>query len=469
MLIPVIMAGGTGSRLWPMSLEFYPKQFLTIHGKKSMLQETIARLEGMNTHNPLIVCNKDHYLLVSQQLRQINKLSKNIILEPVSRNTAPAIALAALSVILNGEDPLLLILTADHIICDIDAFRNTVNTAKEYANNGYLVTFGIVPTSPEISYGYIHRGKEQNSEKAFLVRRFVEKPNKKIATSYVRSGEYYWNSGMFLFRARKYLKELGKYRPDILTACKKSIKHPVVKSTEILVHVNRKHFITCPNDSVDYAVMEKTSHSIVVPLNAGWNDVGSWSSLWKIKEKDENNNATVGNVFLHNTHNSYINSNEKMVAAVGVNNLVIVNTKDALLVIDKNNTEEVKKVVEYLKSCSKNKYIYQNECSCSLCHKNIMINILECNMSLITIKPGGKYSKQINYIEQWIVLSGTAKVILENKSFVLNKNQSTFIQIGSLNMLENIGNIQLSLLEIQSENRLSEKDIIRLKNNKFFK
>ncbi|AHF73907.1 mannose-1-phosphate guanylyltransferase [Candidatus Sodalis pierantonius str. SOPE] len=466
MLLPVIMAGGTGSRLWPMSRELYPKQFLTLHGDHSMLQETVLRLEGLNTRQPLVICNEEHRFLVAEQLRQIDKLSQNIILEPVGRNTAPAIALAALSAIVDGDDPLLLVLAADHVIEDEKAFHRAIQQALPYARNGNLVTFGIVPSAPETGYGYIQRGEAQNDAAVFQVHRFVEKPDRATAERYIASSEYYWNSGMFLFRAKKYLSELGKFRPDILAACEKAIESPQADSNQEFIRIDKDEFITCPDDSVDYAVMEKTADAMVVPLDAGWSDVGSWSALWEVNQKDDRQNALTGDVFLHNTANCYINTDEKMVTAIGVNNLVIVNTKDAVLVVDKDKVQDVKKVVEYLKTHARSEYRRHRESYRPWGRIDTVVNEARYNVNRITVKPGGMFSLQMHHhrTEHWVVLSGTARVTVEDKSYLLTENQSTFIPVGSVHSLENPGKIPLELLEIQSGSYLGEDDIIRLRD-----
>jgi mannose-1-phosphate guanylyltransferase len=469
MLLPVIMAGGTGSRLWPMSRELYPKQFLRLHGGDSMLQETVSRLSGMETMPPLVICNEAHRFLVAEQLRQLNQLSNNIILEPVGRNTAPAIALAALRAIALGDDPLLLVLAADHVIEDTQEFQSVVQKAVLHATDGRLVTFGIVPTGPETGYGYIQRGEKSsiNDDCAYKVLKFVEKPDSKTAKQYILGGDYYWNSGMFMFQAKKYLSELGQYRPDILAACKKAIETSEPDVDQDFIRINKAAFMTCPDESVDYAVMEKTSEAVVVPLDAGWNDVGSWSALWDVNPKDENHNALTGDIFLHNTSNCYINTDEKLVAAVGVENLVIVNTKDAVLVIDKSKVQDVKKVVEYLKKNSRSEFRRHRESYRPWGRSDIVVNEDRFNVNRITVKPGGMFSLQMHYhrAEHWVVLSGTAKVTLEDKSYLITENQSTFIPIGAVHMLENPGKIPLELLEIQSGSYLGEDDIIRLKDH----
>ncbi|POE06706.1 mannose-1-phosphate guanylyltransferase/mannose-6-phosphate isomerase [Pectobacterium odoriferum] len=470
MILPVIMAGGTGSRLWPMSRDLYPKQFLRLHGKKSMLQETISRLHGLNAEPPLVICNEEHRFLVAEQLRQLEQLSNNIILEPAGRNTAPAVALAALNATVNDDDPLLLILAADHVIDDVAAFHQSINAAIPFAEEGKLVTFGIVATGPETGYGYIQRGKviNQSSSSAFKVQRFVEKPNLVTAQQYLESGEYYWNSGMFLFRAKRLLDELSLYRPDILAACRESMSMTYSDATENFIRIDKEAFLSCPAESIDYAVMEKTSEAVVVPLNAGWNDVGSWAALWEINsDKDNNNNALIGDIFTHNASNCYINTEEKLVAAVGVNNLVIVNTKDAVLVIDKSQVQDVKRVVEFLKDNNRREYRLHRELYRPWGCSDQISNQPRYLINRVTVKPGGKFSLQMHYhrAEHWVILSGTAKVTLENKTYLLSENQSTFIPVGAMHMLENPGKIPLEFLEIQSGSYLGEDDIVRIKDH----
>ncbi|MDO6407400.1 mannose-1-phosphate guanylyltransferase/mannose-6-phosphate isomerase [Pantoea phytobeneficialis] len=469
MIIPVIMAGGTGSRLWPMSRELYPKQFLRLYGENSMLQETVIRLKGLDVSEPLVICNEQHRFLVAEQLRHIDQLSNNIILEPVGRNTAPAITLAALSAVSKGEDPLLLVLAADHVIGNRVAFHQAVQDAIPYAQQGKLVTFGIVAAQPETGYGYIQRGGMLGSNQApvFRVQRFVEKPDFATALQYLESGEYYWNSGMFLFHAKRFLEEIAQFRPDILEACQKAIATSEPDAQQDFIRVDKKAFIACPDESVDYAVMEKTSDAIVVPLDAGWNDVGSWSALWDVNNKDANGNALTGDVFTHHASNCYINTDEKLVAAVGVENLVIINTKDAVLVIDKSQVQDVKKVVEFLKKNERGEHRVHRESYRPWGKNDKVVSMPRYHVNRVTVKPGGMFSLQMHHhrAEHWVVLSGTAKVTIDENTYLLTENQSTFIPIGSQHMLENPGKIPLELLEIQSGSYLGEDDIIRTKDH----
>ncbi|EPP6821798.1 mannose-1-phosphate guanylyltransferase/mannose-6-phosphate isomerase [Escherichia coli] len=466
MLLPVIMAGGTGSRLWLMSRELYPKQFLRLYGQRSMLQETVLRLDDVDAREPVVICNQEHRFLVAEQLRQINKLSHNIILEPVGRNTAPAIALAALSAIENGDDPILLVLAADHIINNKLAFHQAIKSAFKFALQGRLVTFGIVPTGPETGYGYIHRGQEETLDEqiAYQVSRFVEKPNKETAESYIASGEYYWNSGMFMFRAKKYLEELEKFRPDILDACKAAIQG--CKESDEFIKVDRDLFIACPDESVDYAVMEKTTDAVVVGLDADWSDVGSWSALWEVSPKDDKGNVLTGDTFLHNANNCYINTDEKLIAAIGVDDLVIINTKDAVLVVNKDQVQDVKKVVEYLKANHRSEYKRHREIYRPWGRCDVVVQTERFNVNRITVKPGAAFSMQMHHhrTEHWVILSGTGEVTIKDQKFLLTENQSTFIPIGAQHRLENPGKIPLELLEIQSGSYLGDDDIIRIKD-----
>ncbi|CAI2136766.1 Mannose-1-phosphate guanylyltransferase rfbM [Serratia fonticola] len=465
MLLPVIMAGGTGSRLWPMSRELHPKQFLRLHSIHSMLQETLKRLDGVGVSEPVVICNEDHRFMVAEQLRQIDMLSHNIILEPVGRNTAPAIALAALNAIAQGNDPIMLVLAADHIINDVEAFHRAIDLALPHAAAKSLVTFGIVPTGPETGYGYIQRGECKNGSVAAPVQRFVEKPDSETAQSYIETGEYYWNSGMFMFRAKRYLEELEKFRPDILAACRDALAN--TECDKNFINVDRDAFSDCPDDSVDYAVMEKTHDAVVIPLDAGWSDVGSWSALWEVSKKDSAGNALTGDTFLYDSRDCYINTDEKLVAAVGVENLVIVNTKDAVLVVDRSKVQDVKKIVEHLKKNKRSEYRRHREVYRPWGRCDILVAEKRFNVNRITVNPGEAFSLQMHHhrAEHWVVLSGTARVTTGDKTFLITENQSTFIPVAVIHRLENPGNIPLELIEIQSGSYLGDDDVIRIKDH----
>jgi len=454
-ICPVIMAGGSGTRLWPLSRAAHPKQFLRLHGEDTMLQTTAKRLSGLDIQSSIIICNEEHRFFVAEQLREIDKLG-SIILEPIGRNTAPAIALAALTA---KDDPLLLVLAADHVIQNEAAFSAAVTLAIPLAEAGNLVTFGITPNEPNTGYGYIKRGNAVGS--GFEVAKFTEKPSSDVAKDYFSSGDYYWNSGMFLFRASNYLEELKKFRPDILEQCEASVME--VEADLDFLRINKETFESCPAESVDYAVMEKTSRAVVVPMDAGWSDIGSWSSLWDISEKDGEGNATHGDVVLHNTHNSYVRTDDKLVAAIGVDDLVIVATKDTLMVAHKNCVQDVKIITESLKAQARSEWRLSREVYRPW-GKYDSIDIGErYQAKRITVKPGAKLSVQMHHhrAEHWVVVSGTARVTNGDKTFLLSENESTYIPIGIVHALENPGKVELELIEVQTGSYLGEDDIVR--------
>ncbi|QGU17476.1 mannose-1-phosphate guanylyltransferase/mannose-6-phosphate isomerase [Leclercia sp. 119287] len=471
------MAGGNGSRLWPLSRELYPKQFLKLQSDMTMLQSTITRLAGLQCTNPQVICNEEHRFIVAEQLRQMGMLAHNIILEPVGRNTAPAIALSALTAVANGQDPLLLVLAADHVIKDENAFRHAIEAAMPFADNGQLVTFGIVATSPETGYGYIKRGQKyefvshsvdsgqrESISPAFAVEKFVEKPDIDTARYYIENGDYYWNSGMFLFRASRYLQELKLHRPDILTACQQAIGN--LDPDMDFIRVDKMSFMACPDDSIDYAVMEKTSDAVVVPLDAGWCDVGSWSSLWEISEKDEYGNVQRGDVVNHDSRNNYVFAESGLVTTVGIENIVVVQTKDAVLVAAKDKVQEVKHIVNYLKKTERTEYRTHREVyrpwgkydSVDIGHRY--------QVKRITVQPGEKLSLQMHHhrAEHWIVVAGTAKVTYGDNIQLVGENQSIYIPVGTIHALENPGKIPMEIIEIQTGAYLGEDDIIRLED-----
>ncbi len=459
MILPVIMAGGTGSRLWPLSRDLMPKQFLKLDGQQTMLQATVARLAGIDAVAPLVICNEEHRFIAAEQLRQISQLDHNIILEPVGRNTAPAIALAAMTAIKKGTDPLLLVLAADHVITNTAAFRAAVEQAALFATEDNLVTFGIVASAPETGYGYIKRGNAKGV--GFAVAQFVEKPNQTIASQYIQSGEYYWNSGMFMFKASVYLNELKQHRPDIFAACERAMAE--VDPDLDFIRVNKDAFLACPDDSIDYAVMEKTASAIVVPLDAGWNDVGAWSSLWDISAKDSHGNVHQGDVLSSNSHNNYIFAETSLVATVGLENTVVIQTKDAVLVAARDKVQEVKAIVQQLKAAGRTEHKIHREVYRPWGKYDSIDNGQRYQVKRITVKPGEKLSIQMHHhrAEHWIVVSGTANVTVNGKDTLLTENQSVYIPLGAIHALENPGKIPLELIEVQSGSYLGEDDIVR--------
>jgi mannose-1-phosphate guanylyltransferase len=458
MIKAVILAGGSGTRLWPLSRAAHPKQFLALHDDDTMLQATFRRLGGLDVKSSVIICNEEHRFFVAEQLREIDKLD-SIILEPVGRNTAPAIALAALS---SREDPLLLVLAADHVIKDEVAFNKAVMNAIPLAEAGKLVTFGIETSEPNIGYGYIKKGEAQGH--GFTVDAFVEKPSSKVAQQYIKSGDYFWNSGMFLFKASRYLEELKLHRPDIYDACELSMKD-ISKDNDFL-RVNEVAFDACPAESIDYAVMEKTNDAVVITMDAGWSDIGSWSSLWDISEKDGMGNAIHGDVMLHESNNSYIRADEKLVAAIGVDDLVIVSTKDVLVVSHKDSVQDVKFLAQQLKSESRSEWEHHREVYRPW-GKYDSIDIGDrYQVKRITVKPNAKLSVQMHHhrSEHWVVVSGVAKVTNGEKTFLLSENESTYIPVGEIHALENPGKVILEIIEVQTGAYLGEDDIVRFED-----
>ena len=470
MLVPVILSGGTGSRLWPESRSLYPKQFLPLVNDKSMLQNTVSRLQGMQECEPVVaVCNESHRFIVAEQLRDIGETHAGIILEPVGRNTAPALALAALHVHNNEakSDPLLLVLAADHNISDVNAFQEAVALAIPAAEDGLLVTFGIVPTKPETGYGYIKSKWDSLTYSCSIqaVEEFVEKPDEETAKNYVASGNYYWNSGMFLVRASRYLEELEKYRSDIFTACKKALMGATIDIDFIRPECDA--FEACPEDSIDYAVMEKTSDAVVIPLEAGWSDVGSWSALWDVAEKDKQGNVKSGDVLLKECRNTFVRSSHKLVAAVGLENLVVIETDDAVLVANKDYSQDVKAIVAELKASGRNEASIHRKVYRPWGHYDGIDAGDRFQVKRITVKPGATLSLQKHHhrAEHWVVVRGTALVTNGDQEILLTENQSTYIPIGTVHRLENPGKVDLELIEVQSGAYLGEDDIVRFEDS----
>ena len=459
----VVMAGGEGSRLWPVSRSSFPKQFINLVSGNSMLQDTILRVDENCREEPYIVCNDSTRFLVVEELQNINLSNANIILEPVGRNTAPAIALAAAHA-MKDDDPVMLVLSADHVILDKSKFQIAVEIARQQALDGNLVTFGIVPSHPETGYGYIKKSKGCDADKAFSVSAFVEKPNLEKAKDYISSGDYLWNSGMFMFRASRYLEELKKFEPKIHSICIEAVK----QATQDLdfIRISEEIFQDCPNTSIDYAVMEKTGAAVVVPLDAGWSDVGSWLSLYEVSVKDKSNNVITGDSICIDTKNTLIRGDERLIATIGVDDLVIVDTKDALLVAKKDQSQKVKEVTNKLKQKGRSEYFSHREVYRPWGKYDSIDQGDRYQVKLITVKPGQKLSLQMHHhrAEHWIVVSGTAKVTLGKDEIMLSENQSTYIPLGVTHALENPGKIPLELIEVQSGSYLGEDDIVRFED-----
>lgn len=463
-LYPVIMAGGSGSRLWPLSRQLNPKQFLALtDAELTMLQATIRRLDGLQTGLPRLICNEQHRFLVAEQLRQLGLEDAHILLEPVGRNTAPAIALAALQLAATDPAAVMLVLAADHLIQDIATFQQSVCAALPLAAAGRLVTFGIVPSHPETGYGYIEQG-DALPEGGFGVSRFVEKPDLDTARSYLASGRFFWNSGMFMFRADRYLQELERFQPQILAACSTALAG--AREDMCFTRPDAEAFAACPDDSIDYAVMEKTDAAAMVPLDAGWSDIGSWSALWEVSSKDSAGNVLKGDVMALSSHNTYVHADSRLVATVGVEDLVIVETKDAVLVAHRDRVQDVKKVVERIKAEGRLEHINHREVYRPWGVYDSIDNGHRYQVKRITVQPGAKLSVQMHHhrAEHWIVVSGTARVTNGDKTYLVTENQSTYIPIGQVHALENPGVIPLELIEVQSGSYLGEDDIVRFED-----
>ena len=469
MIIPVILSGGSGSRLWPLSRELYPKQLLPLVNDRTMLQNTVLRTNGLeNVTEPIIVCNEEHRFMVAEQLRSIATSPRTILLEPLGRNTAPAVAVAALQALSDDNDPLLLVLPSDHVIQNIDSFYKAVADGAGLAKGGNLLTFGIVPIAPETGYGYIKAGKELAAKGgesvAFSVDRFVEKPDRIIAGQYLASGGYYWNSGMFLFSATTYLRELERFAPEMLRACREAFAR--AERDKDFTRLHAESFANCPSDSIDYAVMEKTDGAVVIPLDAGWSDVGSWSALWEIGGRDANDNVVKGDVLLHDVNGSYISAENRLVAAVGVEDYVIIETADAVLVARKDHVQDVKTIVNQLNACGRKE---------SIIHRKVYrpwgayqsVDLDErFQVKRIMVNPGSSLSLQMHHhrAEHWIVVKGTASVTKDGEVILLSENQSIYIPLGVTHRLENPGVIPLELIEVQSGSYLGEDDIVRFED-----
>jgi mannose-1-phosphate guanylyltransferase/mannose-6-phosphate isomerase len=471
MIVPVILSGGSGTRLWPLSREMFPKQLLPLVGEQTMLQATVTRLSGLpELGSPMVVCNEQHRFMVAAQLSAIHQPSA-ILLEPVGRNTAPAVALAALHCIAGGHDPLLLVLPADHVIGNSAALCCTISSGIPFAEDGKLITFGVVPTGPETGYGYIKAGLRLKAEgdnlkpEAYSVERFVEKPDRTTAENYLASGDYFWNSGMFLFRASRYLEELERFAPEMLLACRKALAGA---SRDLdFIRLDSEAFAACPSDSIDYAVMEKTVDAAVLPLDSGWNDIGSWSALWEIGEKDGEGNVSQGDVLTRSTRNCYLHGNGRMIATVGLEDTIVVETPDALLVARKDKVQDVKFIVEELKKRKRDEALLHRKVNRPWGTYECIDKAERFQVKRITVNPGATLSLQMHHhrAEHWIVVKGTARITRGEEVLTISENQSTYIPLGILHRLENPGKISLEIIEVQSGSYLGEDDIVRFEDN----
>jgi len=459
-ILPVILSGGSGTRLWPLSREAYPKQFLQLASEHSMLQSTWLRVADIATQAPIVVANEAHRFVAAEQLQQVGTTPSAILLEPVGRNTAPAIAAAALEACRDGADPLLLVLPSDHLIRDVAHFHSAIMEAANIAEQGKLVTFGIQPTAPETGYGYI---KAVAGDGARGIERFVEKPDLATAQAYVASGEYYWNSGMFLFRASRYLQELERLQPQILAACRASWEKARRESD--FIRLDAEAFKASPSDSIDYAVMEKTADAAVVPLNAGWSDVGSWTALRDVSEQDANGNAHRGDVIAIDCHDTFAYG-ERLIAMVGLDDVIVVETDDAVLVGKSDRMQEVKDVVARLKADGRSEATWHRKVYRPWGAYDSIDHGERFQVKRITVKPGGTLSLQMHHhrAEHWIVVSGTAEVTRGDEVLLLTENQSTYIPLGVTHRLRNPGKLPLELIEVQSGSYLGEDDIVRFED-----
>ncbi len=469
-IIPIILCGGTGSRLWPLSRRSFPKQFIAFGSEdnKSLLQKTQERLRKIkNIKDPILICNEEHRFIVAEQMSQIKVKPNRILLEPFGRNTAPAVTLAALNALQIEDDPILLVLSSDHKISDEDNFTKVVNSAVKYSSKGRLVTFGVVPTSPETGYGYIKADSpfEENTLDGKKILEFLEKPNYEKASKLVKDKRYLWNSGMFMFKAKKILEEIKNKEKEIYSVCQKSLQNNLI---DLDFHrIDKDIFKNCPDISIDKAIMEKTQIGTVLPLNVGWCDIGSWQSVWSESKKDDDNNFIKGKIVSKDSTNCYLRSENRLVVAMGLKDIIVVETSDAILIAEKSYSQWVKNIVNKLKNEGISEGIEHRKIYRPWGYYTSIVEDNRWQVKLISVKSGGKLSLQKHHhrAEHWVIVSGTAKVEIEDKEMILFENQSTFIPLGKIHRLSNPGKIPLSLIEIQSGSYLGEDDIERFEDN----
>ena len=476
-LCPVILAGGGGTRLWPLSREYYPKQFLRLFGQNSMLQETVLRIDGMETEmdllDPLFVCNEAHRFLLAEQVHQVNKRYQSILLEPQGRNTAPALTVAAIALRNVNSDPVLIMMPADHHITDRDTFQKTIRAGYKLAQEGTLITFGIIPEHAETGYGYIRTGKKLQNDlpaETYELDGFTEKPDLDTAQEYLNEGNYLWNSGIFMMQASTWCEAIKHFQPDIFQSCQDAWNKG--SADNHFYWLDKDSFINCRSDSIDYAVMEKlttdkTFKSAVVALDAGWSDVGAWSALWKIRQRDNNNNVTDGDVILNGTRNSLVRSEDRLVVAVGCENMVIVETADAVVVANKDKSQDVKQIVDTLKTDQREERLTHRKVYRPWGSYETLDAGDHFQVKRIEVNPGKKLSLQLHHkrAEHWVVVNGTARVTRGEETFDLSENESTFIPLGTKHRLENATDQPLEIIEVQSGSYLGEDDIVRFEDD----